>query len=149
MYCKSKTTVLVNRVRRLQQPLTLITGDFLTDCILRFLQFRFLPTFLQDFLRQNLFIVCYCTHFVEHLALQKIENILQIISKCFKTEYRHMSHYEKDVSTYSNKNNDHQRCRCKLSCICVSSKIITVEHYNTDLRFQLITKCFSWISSSI
>lgn len=142
MYCKSKTTVLVNRVRRLQQPLTLITGDFLTDCILRFLQFRFLPTFLQDFLRQNLFIVCYCTHFVEHLALQKIENILQIISKCFKTEYRHMSHYEKDVSTYSNKSNDHQSGRCKLSCICVSSKIITVEHYNTDLRFQLITKCF-------
>lgn len=142
MYYKSKTTVLVNRVRRLQQPLTLITGDFLTDCILRFLQFRFLPTFLQDFLRQNLFIVCYCTHFVEHLALQKIENILQIISKCFKTEYRHMSHYEKDVSTYSNKSNDHQSGRCKLSCICVSSKIITVEQYNTDLRFQLITKCF-------
>lgn len=142
MYYKSKTTVLVNRVRRLQQPLTLITGDLHTDCILRFLQFRFLPTFLQDFLRQNLFIVCYCTHFVEHLALQKIENILQIISKCFKTEYRHMSHYEKDVSTYSNKSNDHQSGRCKLSCICVSSKIITVEHYNTDLRFQLITKCF-------
>lgn len=141
MYYKSKT-MLVNRVGRLQLPLTLIAGDFLTDCILRFLQFRFLPTFLQDFLRQNLFIVCYCTHFVEHLALQKIENILQIISKCFKTEYRHMSHYEKDVSTYSNKNNDHQRCRCKLSCICVSSKIITVEQYNTDLRFQLITKCF-------
>lgn len=143
MYYKSKTTVLVIRVRRLQQPLTLITGDFLTDCILRFLQFRFLPTFLQDFLRQNLFIVCYCTHFVEHLALQKIENILlQIISKCFKIEYRHMSHYEKDVSTYSNKSNDHQSGRCKLSCICVSSKIITVEQYNTDLRFQLITKCF-------
>lgn len=145
MYYKSKTTVLVNRVRRLQLPLTLIAGDLHTDCILRFLQFRFLPTFLQDFLRQNLFIVCYCTHFVEHLALQKIENILlQImrISKCFKIEYRHMSHYEKDVSTYSNKSNDHQSGRCKLSCICVSSKIITVEQYNTDLRFQLITKCF-------